>query len=256
MDHFCYLGSHLSADGSLDKEIICRISKTSRSFGPLQSRVWRARGISSKTKIAVYRAIVLPSLLYGCETWTCYRLHLRQLDQFHLRCLRKILGISWEERLTNQDVLRRANLTGIEAMIIAAQLRWSGHVMSMHDNRIPKQIFCSELVAGKRRPGGQIKRYKDNLKRSLRLCSISPSNWTVIADDRSSWRTAVHMGVKMFEQNRLTELDRKRAIRKARESDSSKNVNCPVCGRASAFGLSVHRRKKALIVLFDNEGLQ
>ena len=69
----------------------------------------------------------------------------------------------------------------------------------------------------------------------------------------------MHMGVKMFEQNRLTELDRKRAIRKARESDPSKNVNCPVCGRAcaSAFRLSVHRRKKkALIVLFDNEGLQ
>ena len=44
----------------------------------------------------------------------------------------------------------------------------------------------------------------------------------------------------------LLELDRKRAIRKARESDPSKNVNCPVCGRAcaSAFGLSVHRRKK------------
>ena len=101
-------------------------------------------------------------------------------------------------------------------------------------------------MAGKRRPGGQIKRYKDNLKRSLRLCSISPSNWTVIADDRSSWRTAVHVGVKMFEQNRLTELDRKRAIRKARESDPSKNVNYAVCGRAcvSAFGLSVHRRKK------------
>ena len=156
------------------------------------------------------------------------------------------MGISWEERLTNQDVLRRAYLTGTEAMIIAAQLRWPGHVMRMHDNRIPKQIFCSELVAGKRRPGGQIKRYKDNLKRSLRLCNISPSNWTVIADDRSSWRTAVHMDEKMFEQNRLTELDRKRAIKKARESDPSKNVNCPVCGRAcaSAFGLSVHRRKK------------
>ena len=57
----------------------------------------------------------------------------------------------------------------------------------------------------------------------------------------------MHMGVKMFEQNRLTELDRKRAIRKARESDPSKNVNCPACGRAcaSAFGLRVHRRKKS-----------
>ena len=167
VDHFCYLGSNLSADGSLDKEITCRISKASRSFGRLQSRVWRARGILSQTKIAVYRAIVLPSLLYGCETWTCYRRHLKQLDQFHLRCLRKILGISWEERVTNQDVLRRANLSGIEAMIYAAQLRWSGHVMRTHDNRISKEIFCSELVAGK----SQIKRYKDNFKWALCLCT-------------------------------------------------------------------------------------
>ena len=150
VDHFCYLGSNLSADGSLDKKITCRISKASRSFGQLQSRVWRARGISSQTKIAVYRAIVLPSLLYACETWTCYRRHLKQLDQFHLRCLRKILSISWEERATNQDVLRPANLSEIEAMIYAAQLRWSGHVMHMHDNPIPEEIFCSELVAGKR----------------------------------------------------------------------------------------------------------
>ena len=139
--------------------------------------------------------------------------------------------MSSRERVTNQDVLRRANLSGIEAMICAAKLGWSGHVMPMHDNRIPKEIFCSELVAGKRRPGGQIKRYKDNLKRALSLCSIPPSNWTEIADDRNSWRRAVHNGIKMFEENRLKELDRKRAIRKARESAPSQTVYCPECGR-------------------------
>ena len=48
-------------------------------------------------KIAVYRAVVLPILLCGCETWTCYRRHLKKLDQFHLHCLRRLLGISWED---------------------------------------------------------------------------------------------------------------------------------------------------------------
>ena len=82
--------------------------------------------------------------------------------------------------------------------------------MRIHDNRIPKEIFCSELVAGKRRPGGRIKRYKENFKRVLRLCSIPPSNWTEIADD------------------------------------PSQTVNCSEFGRAcvSDFVLSVHRRER------------
>ena len=137
VDEFCYLGSCLSSDGSLDKEIARRISKASSSFGRLWSRVWGVRGIKQSTKIAVYRAIVLPSLLYGCETWTCYRRHLKQLDQFHLRCLRKILGIQWEDRVTNQEVLRRSSLSGIEALVMTAQLRWSGHVMRLEDDCLP-----------------------------------------------------------------------------------------------------------------------
>ncbi|KAL8597535.1 hypothetical protein ACOMHN_033406 [Nucella lapillus] len=107
------------------------------------------------TKIAVYSAVVLPTLLYGCETWTCYRRHLKKLDQFHLRCLCKLLDISWEDRVTNQEVSRRADLLGIEAIIMKAQLRWTDHVMRMEDSRLPKQIFCFELAQGTRRQGAR-----------------------------------------------------------------------------------------------------
>ena len=82
-----------------------------------QELVRGERGISIKTKLSVYRAVVLPSLLYGCETWTCYRRHTKKLDQFHLRCLRKVLRVSWKEHVPNQEILRSAELTGIEAML-------------------------------------------------------------------------------------------------------------------------------------------
>jgi len=75
------------------------------------------------TKMAVYRAVVLTSLLYGCEIWTPYRRHIRLLDQFHLRCLRKIMGIKWQDRITNIEVLERANIPGIEALLIKLRLR-------------------------------------------------------------------------------------------------------------------------------------
>ncbi|KAL8565534.1 hypothetical protein ACOMHN_049510 [Nucella lapillus] len=100
------------------------------------------------------RAAVLPTLLYGCETSTCYRRHHKQLDQFHLRCLRKLLDIFWEDRVANQEVFRCADMLGIEAIILKAQLRLTSHVMRKEDSRLPKQIFCSKLAQGTRRQGG------------------------------------------------------------------------------------------------------
>ena len=245
VDEFCYLGSCLSSDGSLDKEIARRISKASSSFGRLWTRVWGVRGIKQATKIAVYKAIVLPSLLYGCETWTCHRRHLKQLEQFHLRCLRKILSIQWEDRVTNQDVLKRSRLSGIEALVMTAQLRWSGHVMRLEDDRLPKQIFCSELALGKRQSGGQKKRYKDALKCNLKACNIPPASWTEMTSQRTSWRAAVHKGVKDFEERRLGHLDNKRQARKNRKHNAALTVTCSICGRvcASEFGLRSHLRR-------------
>ena len=67
VENFTYLGSCLSSSGGLDTEISCRLSKASSAFG---RRVCRERGITHATKLAVYKAVVLQTLLYGCETWT------------------------------------------------------------------------------------------------------------------------------------------------------------------------------------------
>ena len=90
------------------------------------------------------------------------------MDQLNLRCLRGLLGISWEDRDTNQEVLRRSSMPGVEVLIMKAQLRWTGHVMRMEDIHLPKQI-CSELARGTRRKGAQTERYKDPQELSARL---------------------------------------------------------------------------------------
>ena len=87
VDSFTYLGSTLSSNNSLDKEISSRIAKASASFGRLQKRVWKERGLRQDTKCAVYKAVVLTALLYGCESWTLYSKHVKLLEQFHQRCL-------------------------------------------------------------------------------------------------------------------------------------------------------------------------
>lgn len=245
VESFKYLGSCINSSANLDDEVLSRLSKANQAFGRLHTRVWKERGLTTETKLKVYSAVVLPSLLYGCESWTCYKRHIRKLDQFHLRCLRRILHVSWEDRITNQEILRRAGCLGIEALLKKAQLRWTGHVLRMSDNRLPKQLFHSELSQGCRQRGGQRLRFKDNLKTTLKQCNIQLDQWQHQAEDRPRWRSAIHAGVNLFEEQRLDNLDKKRLERKSRSMDLSTGIACPTCGRicASAFGLRSHQRR-------------
>ena len=55
----------------------------------------------------IYQAYVLSTLLYGSESWTLYARQERRLNVFHLRCLRRILGIKWQDHIPNKDVLKK-----------------------------------------------------------------------------------------------------------------------------------------------------
>ena len=246
VDAFTYLGSTLTSNNTLDKEISSRIAKASSAFGRLRKRVWDDRGLKIETKCAVYIAVVLSDLLYGCETWTAYRRHIKQLEQFHQRCLRSILNIRWFHKISNVQVLQRANLTSIEATLSLSQLRWAGHLVRMEDSRLPKQLFYGELTKGKRGTGRPKLLYKDSLKANLKKCNIDYETWEKQAADRAKWRTTINKKVKESEQTRRKTKEDKRAAVKLRPSAASSDttVACPVCSRicASNFGLRSHMK--------------
>ncbi|CAH2096605.1 unnamed protein product [Euphydryas editha] len=120
---FRYLESTISSKCDLDSGINSRIGAAAASFGKLDAKVFSSHDLKLETKISVYMAVVLPNILYSSETWTVYRRHIRALDRFHLKCLRKILNIRWSDRIRNTEVLRRANVDGIEAFLIRRQLK-------------------------------------------------------------------------------------------------------------------------------------
>ncbi|PFX14166.1 putative uncharacterized transposon-derived protein F52C9.6 [Stylophora pistillata] len=155
VDNFTYLGSTLSPHANVDAEVNDRIQQAVAAFGKLQSRVFQDRDIRLDTKIQVYKAIVVTTLLYGSETWTIYRRHIAALEKFQQRCLRKMMTIKWQDRRTNLSVLEQATMCSVESVFVRNQLRWSGHVVRMENNRLPKQMFYSELTEGKQDVGGQ-----------------------------------------------------------------------------------------------------
>ena len=68
---------------------------------------------SVETKVNVYRAVVLTSLFYGSETWTIYRRHEKQLNHFHLGCLRNLLHIRWQDKVPDTEVLKQTSTPSV-----------------------------------------------------------------------------------------------------------------------------------------------
>ena len=250
---FRYLGSIVSPSARIDNEILERINKASRAFGRLRGKVFQNKQLRLSTKVQVYAAVCISTLLYGAETWTCYRPHLRQLEQFHINCLQKILGLSWQDRLPHTHILERTNCTSIEALITQRQLRWVGHVIRMPDDRLPKQILYGQLKDGRRRPGGPKKRFKDQVKSQMKKCHIPPANLENTANDRMAWKVAVARGVATLEQERTAHRNRMRQQRHARSVAPAADdplLVCPTCGKQckSRIGLlshtNAHRRRE------------
>ena len=76
-----------------------------------------------------------------------------------------------DSRIPDTGVLKKAGMQSMHTVLELAQLRWTGHVIRIPDERLPKKVFYGELQEGKRSEGGQ-KRYKDTLKASLKDFNI------------------------------------------------------------------------------------
>ena len=144
-------------------------------------------------QINVYKACVISTLLYRSESWTMHACQEKRLNVFHMRCLRRILGITWQDKVTNKLVLENAGIPSLYTFLKQRRMRWLGHVTRMKDGRILKEILLyGELATGKRPTGRPQLRFKDVCKRDLQTLGINTDSWEVTATD-SRPTTASHV---------------------------------------------------------------
>lgn len=85
-------------------------------------------------------------------------LHIEQLDQFHMQCLRNMQH-KMAGQVSNVEVLEKCKIPGIKSLLLKAQLRWLGHVARMKDSRLPKAILYSQLKDGTQHHGRPLLHY-------------------------------------------------------------------------------------------------
>ena len=125
----------------------------------------------------------------GVSSITRLWLRGREREQYIIIII--IMNISWKDKITNIEVLKRAGLPLMEDMLIQMNLSWLGHVERMDHQRLPRQLLYSQLCEGKCNQGRPRLRFKDTVKRNLEKLDIDRSSWQQKAKDRAMWRNLI-----------------------------------------------------------------
>ena len=188
VDRFVYLGSTLCEDGDVRREVRARIGKASAAFNGLKN-VWNSTGITRKTKLQLFNAIVMTVLLYCCESWKGLRDVELRVRRFESNCLRKIMNIRWFEHISEEQVRERSGQKSVTEKIRYNRWRWYGHVLRMPESRLPKQALNWTPV-GARRPGRPKDTWRRTIARDRRERNIDV-DVEELAQHRGEWRNFI-----------------------------------------------------------------
>ena len=187
---FKYLGSHVAVDGGIDVEVKCRMNEVGKVWGGM-NRVFKCRSLGMNAKRRLYEGIVVPTALYGAETWNMRAAERRRLNVMEMRCLRSMCGVTRMDRVRNEEVRRRTGVVR-ELADRAEQgvLRWFGHMERMDGERLVKKINGSD-ARGVRLRGRPRMGWMDGVKRALDARGMSVEQGRVVARDRDEWKAVV-----------------------------------------------------------------
>jgi len=140
----------------------------------------------------MYRTIILPFVLYGCETWSLTLREERRLRVFQNRVLRKMFGPKRDEvtgewrKLHDEELNDLCSSPNIVRVIKSRRMRWTGHVARMGERRGVYRVLVGK-PEGKRPLGRPRRRWEDNIKMDQEVGCGGAMDWIDLAQDRDRW---------------------------------------------------------------------
>ena len=96
--------------------------------------ILKSRDITLSTKVHLVKAMVFPVVMYGCEIWTMKKAEHQRIDAFKLWCWRRLLGVPWTARRSNQSILKEISPgCPLEGLMLELKLQYFGHLMGSVD---------------------------------------------------------------------------------------------------------------------------
>jgi hypothetical protein len=146
-------------------------------------------------KVRIYKTIILPVVLYGCETWSLTVREEHKLRVFENRVLRifrpKSYGVTggWR-KLYNEELHNLYASPSITRIIRSRRMKWAGHVARMREKNV--YMLLVGKSEGKRPLGRPRSSWMENINMDLLEIGVNVVDWIGLAQDRCSWRALVN----------------------------------------------------------------
>ena len=128
--------------------------------------VLKSSDITLSTKVHLVKAMVLPVVMYGCESWTIKKAEHQRTDVFELWCWRRLLRVPWTARRSKQSILKEISPNcSLEGLILKLKLQYFGHLIRRADS-FEKTLMLGKIEVGRRR-GQQRMGWLDGITNSM-----------------------------------------------------------------------------------------
>ena len=128
--------------------------------------VLKNRDITLLTKVHIVKSMVFPVVMYGCESWTMKKAEHHRIDAFEPWCWRRLLGVSWTARRSNQSILKETNPEySLEGLMLKLKCQYFSHLIR-RANSLEKNLMLGK-IEGRRRRGWQRMTWLDGIIESM-----------------------------------------------------------------------------------------
>ncbi|KAJ4445714.1 hypothetical protein ANN_12399 [Periplaneta americana] len=201
VEKFKYLGATVTNLNDTREEIKRRINMGNACYYSVE-KLLSSSLLSKSLKVRIYKTVILPVVLYGCETWTLTLREEQRLRVFENKVLRKISGAKRDEvtgewrKLHNAELHALYTSPDIIRNIKSRRLRLAGHVARMDESRNAYRVLVGR-PEGKIPLGRPRRRWEDNIKMDLRKVGYDGRDWINLAQDRDQWRAYVRAAMNL-----------------------------------------------------------
>ena len=143
-------GSKITADGDCSHEIK-RHLLLGRKVMSNPNSILKSRDITLPTKVHLFKAMVFPVVMYGCESWTIKKAECQRIDVFELWCWRRLLRVPWTARTSNQSILKEIIYEySLEGLMLNLKLQCLGYLIRRNGS-LEKTLMLGKIESRRRR---------------------------------------------------------------------------------------------------------